>query len=142
VSTAEDRLRDSSDTLVAALDRLSALEAEKRRLLPDDPRLLAVAGEIEDLAAEVLQTATAQSDLVETVHVMAMTDDPGAPTGPIGSTHRPLHDILDDWRAAERALADAPPGSTKAAEALVRTRDLRDEYQRGFQEAQRASRDG
>jgi hypothetical protein len=137
VTTAEEGLRDASDTLLASLDRLAELETEKRQLQPDDPRLIEVAGEVEGLAAQVLEVATVQSHLVETVHVMTMTDEPDAPSGPIDPAPRTLYEILAEWRAAERALAEAPPGSTEAADALVRARDLRAEYQRAYQEADR-----
>jgi len=139
VSSPEAELRATSDTLVTSLDRLAALEAEKRRLLPDDPRLLELATEVEGLAAEVLQIAEVQSRLVEMTHVMAMTDEPDAPSGPIEPSRTP-HDILEEWRAAERRLTEAPPGSPEAAEALVRARQLRADYQRAYQQTRRETR--
>ena len=137
VSSPEAQLRAASDTLVTSLDRLAALEAEKRRLEPDDPRLLELASEVEGLAAEVLEVAEVQSQLAETTHVMAMTDERDAPTGPIEGITRSPHDILEEWRSAERRLTEAPPGSPEAAEALVRTRQLRAEYQRAYQQTRR-----
>jgi hypothetical protein len=141
VSSPEAELRAASDTLVTSLDRLAVLEAEKRRLQPDDPRLLELASEVEVLAAEVLQVAEVQSQLVETTHVMSMTDEGEAPSGPIGGVGRTPHDILEEWRAAERSLTEAPPGSPEAAEALVRARQLRAEYQRAYQDTRRKARD-
>jgi hypothetical protein len=132
VVTPDEELRQTSDALLTSLDRLAALEAVKRRLMPDDPRLMEVATEVHDLAAEILASAARQSGLAETAHVMAMTDEPDAPTEPIAAGHRELHDILDDWRAAERTLAHAPAGSDEAAEAIVRARDLRLEYRHAF----------
>lgn len=133
----DEELRETSDALLASLDRLADLEAEKRRLPPDDPRLVDVATEVQDLASEILESATRQTGLVETAHVMAMTDEPGAPTQAIDAAYRELHNILDDWRAAERQLVHAPAGSSQAADALTRSRELRDEYQRAFDEARR-----
>jgi hypothetical protein len=68
---------------------------------------------------------------------MAQTGEPDAPTLPIEATHRPLHEILDDWRTAERDLAVAEPGSIEAAEAQMRVHTSRQEYQRAFDEARR-----
>ena len=75
-------------------------------------------------------------------HIMAMTDDPDAPSGPTAPSPRSPHDILEEWRVAERALAEAQLGSAEAADALVRTRKLRAEYQRAYQDAQSESREG
>jgi hypothetical protein len=55
----------------------------------------------------------------------AMTDEPDARSGPIELAPRSPHDILEEWRAAERALAEAPLGSAEAADAFVRTREFR-----------------
>jgi hypothetical protein len=50
---------------------------------------------------------------------------------------RSARDLLDKWRAAERALAEAPVGSIEAADALLRARDLRTAYHRAFRDARR-----
>ena len=50
---------------------------------------------------------------------------------------RSARDLLDQWRAAERALAEAPLGSVEEADALVRARELRTEYHRAFRDARR-----
>jgi hypothetical protein len=140
-SRPDDALRHGSDTVLKALDRLTALEAEKRRLEPDDPRILEVADEVAGLAAELLEVAKDQSHITETAHVMATTGEPEAPSGPIDESPRAPHDILEEWRAAERALTVAPPGSPEAAEAHVRARELRAEYQRAYQASQRGTRE-
>jgi hypothetical protein len=142
VTTPETELRAASDALLTSLDRLATLEEEKRQLPPDDPRLVALANEVEALAAEVLETANVQSHLAETAHVMAMTDAPDAPSRPIASVHRSLHDILRDWRAAERSLAQAAPGTGEAAAALARAGELRAEYQRAYEDTRRAVPEG
>ena len=137
LSTAESELRTASDAFLSSLDRLAALESEKRQLPPNDPRLIELANEVEALAAQVLQVANVQSHLAETAHVMTMTDAPGAPAKPIETIPRSPHTILEEWRAAERALAEAEPGSAEAAKALVRARALRSEYQRAFHDVRR-----
>jgi hypothetical protein len=47
-------------------------------------------------------------------------------------SERSAREVLDEWRAAERALAEAPPGSREAEDALVRAGELRMEYQLAF----------
>jgi hypothetical protein len=47
-------------------------------------------------------------------------------------SERSARDVLDEWRAAERTLAEAPLGSREAAAALVRAGELRMEYQLAF----------
>jgi hypothetical protein len=137
---ASTALRGASTALLTTLDRLVDLEAQKRQLEPDDPRLPDIAAEVQSLAAEVLEVATVQSHIVEATHVMETADDPTGPGEPIEQAHRAAHDILEDWRQAERQLVEAGPGSAEAMEALVRTRDLRLEYQRAFEAALREGR--
>ena len=137
LSTLEAELRAASDTLRTTLDRLAALEAETRTLTPHDPRLLEAADEIEALAAEVYRVARAQGHISEVAHVMALPEAPDAPTGPFEAADHHLHQVLDDWRAAERELASAPPGSAQAADARLRARELRGEYRRAYEDARR-----
>jgi hypothetical protein len=135
VSTPESELRATSDVLLRALDELAALESEKRTLAPDDPRFPEVASQVETLATTVMRMAALEKQLADTAHVMAQTGEPDAPTLPIDATHRPLHEILDDWRTAERDLAQTEPGSIEAAEAQMRVHTWRQEYRRAFDEA-------
>jgi hypothetical protein len=124
-------LRAVSDALLERLDLLAALEIEKRGLGPDDPRLVEVAEIVRDLAGDVLEYATTESDLTEVVHAMASSDEPDAPTRSLEQEGpRPLHVIVDEWRAAMRLLAAAPPASAQAARATIATRELRAEFER------------
>ena len=140
VSTPETELRVVSDTLLTTLDRLVALEVEKRDLRPDDPRMVELADQVAVLAAQAFQAASVQRDISETAHVMAMTAEPDAPTRTIEGTHRPLPDILEEWRGAERALAEAAPGSQEAMEAQERARALRSAYHDAYRAIQREDR--
>jgi hypothetical protein len=137
VSTHESELRATSDVLLRALDELAALESEKRALAPDDPRFPAMASRVEALAVTVMRMATLEKELAESGYVMAQTDEPDAPTLPIEATPRPLHEILEAWRTAERDLAATEPGSIEAAEARMRVHTWRQEYRRAFDEARR-----
>ena len=142
MTPSEADLRRASDTLLSRLDRLAALETEKRTLTPGNPRALAIASEVEGLAAAVLEVASKETDLAERARSMVIGGVPDAPTRSIEETPRPLVEVLDEWRAAERELASAAPGSPEAAEASFRARGLRAEYQRTFEEASRKRLEG
>jgi hypothetical protein len=45
---------------------------------------------------------------------------------------RELQSILAEWRAAERRMAETPPGSAEHARAAVEVAQLRERYQRAY----------
>ena len=61
----EPNLHEVSDALLANLDRLRALELEKRSLPVGSPRIVELAREIEELAVLVLGTSDTQVDLAK-----------------------------------------------------------------------------
>ncbi len=125
-----DALRATSDELLRDLDVLAALEAEKRTLAPDDPRVAELATRIAEIAERLLGESVRQREL--TVHASRALGDPSADasSASIEDTPRPIHDILAEWRDAERRQAAAEPGSVEAAEARALVEALRREYQR------------
>ena len=125
-------LRATSDELIRDLAALGALEAEKRTLPMDDPRLLELAEQIEVIAARVLAASERQSDLAKEV-----ADAPNAGST-IDDVKRPPSAILEEWREAERRIAEAPEGSAEAAEARIVADHLRREYGAAYGEANRA----
>jgi hypothetical protein len=130
-------LRATSDALIADLDELSRLEREKRIIALDDPRLEAMSERIEDLAARVLTSTAVEQELSEAARVEAAAGAPSAPNQTIDETRpRELHTILDEWRAAERRAAQAPPRSSEAARAALEVQRLRTEYRRARQRAE------
>jgi len=134
-----DALRANSDALLRDLEVLGALEDEKRAILPSDPRMLDLAGRIEEVAARVLAGSAHQRELTEEIVGIAAI---GGTPPPIEEIHRPIQAILADWRAAERLLADATPGSAEALEAMTLVETARDAYRRASDAAQRARMDG
>ena len=124
-------LRHASDLFMQRLDRLHELETRKRELPPDEPEFVRLAREIEDLSRALLYAGSQQVDLAEEVHHEAKTGNT-AVDQPIRDTppKRDAVTILAEWRAAERRLAGAPPGSAEERDARADTERLRAEYRR------------
>jgi hypothetical protein len=130
--TDETKLRTASDAFLARLDRLHALEVEKRLLTPGTDPMVALAAEIEELVKDVLSVATTQN-------VLADRADPTDGLRPIEAVPpREAAEILADWRAAERRLTSAEPESAERDAALADIDRLRQEYSRAFEQRTRA----
>ena len=130
-----DALRAVSDRLLRDLEVLAALEEEKRTVEPGDPRLVELASRIREIAGRVLDASGRQEALTRTANAQVDADSPSAPDATIDETARSAAVILAEWRAAERRLADAPPGSIDESEGRALVNRLRAEYQRAFEEA-------
>jgi hypothetical protein len=137
VSDTGSSLRATSDALIQDLERLTSLEREKRELKPDDPRLVILAGEVEEIAERVLGHSVQQRELTEEARAAVKAGDPDAPRQPIAATPREIHTILAEWRDAERRASEARPGSAAARAAELDIDRLRDEYRRAHDTARR-----
>jgi hypothetical protein len=115
------------------LEALVVAEHEKRNVLPDDPRLVELASHVEAIARRVLGLTERQQDIAADVHDQATEGGPGAPTDSIEDTIRPMGLILAEWRAAERDVSAADPGSPEADAARTTADRLRDEYRRAYE---------
>jgi hypothetical protein len=124
-------LRRASDEFMQRLDRLHELETRKRELPPDQPEFVRLAREIEDLSRALLYSGGKQVELAEEVHYEAKTNDHSIDQ-PIRDTppRRDAVMVLAEWRAAERRLAAAAPGSDDELEARAESERLREEYRR------------
>lgn len=129
---AED-LRAASDGVVRDLEVLSAIEAHKRTLEPGDPQLVELSERVETLAARLLNASSRQRQLTEIGNAKVEAGVATAPEASIDDTPRPIPDILAEWRAAERRLAAAEPGSAAALEAEALSDHLRQEYRRAYE---------
>jgi len=121
-------LRTTSDALLRDLERLQALELEKRQLEPEDGRLVALSEEVAELAARVLASSRVQERLSKRVEELIRVADPDAPQDPIEATPRDMATILSEWRDAERRAAAAEEGSAEAHAAEAQIDMLREEY--------------
>jgi hypothetical protein len=124
-------LRQASDEFMQRLDRLHELESRKRELPPDEPEFVRLAREIEDVSRALLYSGGKQVEIAEEIHHEQKTsavkvDLPIRETPP----KRDAVAILSEWRAAERRLAAAAPGSKDEGEARADSERLRDEYRR------------
>jgi hypothetical protein len=133
MQSASDALRSVSDALMRDLEALVNAEEEKRRVAPDDPRLVTLAAEVDELARRVLSLTRRQQDIADDVHEQAIEGGVDAPTEPIEGTHRPIGLILAEWRTAERDVAAASPGSAEAETAQATADRLREEYRRAYE---------
>ena len=124
-------LRRASDEFMQRLDRLHELETRKRELPPEQPEFVRLAREIEDLSRALLYSGAKQLDLAEEIHHEQKTtavklDQPIRDTPP----KRDAVVILAEWRAAERRLAAAAPGSEDEMAARADSERFREEYRR------------
>jgi hypothetical protein len=124
-------LRRASDEFMQRLDRLHELESRKRELPPDEAEFIRLAREIEDLARALLHAGGVQVELAEEVHAdikqgETTVDQPIRDTPP----KRDAVAVLAEWRAAERRLAAAAPGTAEERAARGDTEKLREEYRR------------
>lgn len=128
----EQELRSASDELLQRLDRLRELELEKRRLQPGTPRFVAVADEVEKLAASLLTKSAEQEHLGE--EAVRARHATGVLTRPIEKVAPPreVGAILSEWREAERRLAAAHPGTAEHREAQADVQRLRTEYREAY----------
>lgn len=128
-----EHLRAASDGLVRDLEVLSAIEAHKRTLEPGDPQLVELSERVETLAARLLDASSRQRKLTEIGNAKVEAEAATAPDTSIDDTPRPIPDILAEWRAAERQVAAAEPGSAAAFEAEALSDHLRQEYRRAYE---------
>lgn len=122
----EHELRIASDTFLARVERMHALEERKRELPAGE--IDELAREIQTLAEEVLGWAREQSRLAETAADPGLVDlRPIAIVPP-----RAINEVLSEWRSAERALQGVEPGSATYESARADCDRLRDEYARAY----------
>jgi len=124
-------LRATSDTLLADLEALTALEGEKRATPLNDARLVELADRIREIAVRVLNVSTHQQALTQ--EALA---EPGA-EAPIAEVQRSPAAILADWRDYEQRLMAAAADSPEHAELEILTARARQEYRRAFDAASR-----
>jgi hypothetical protein len=138
----ESELRKTSDSLLNVLNQLADLETQKRALPGGSPEFVTLSRRIADLSVEVLRRSEVEADLAESLEErrragLAQTK----PIEAVAPAARDLQVILDEWRAAERQLAQADPAGIESADAAASVRRLRDEYRLAFEAARERARE-
>jgi hypothetical protein len=125
----ERELRDTSDSLMRALAQLQDLETQKLGMPSGSREFVDIAQRIEDLAIEVLRRTERQASLAEdTGERRKAGGGLGRPINAVPPTTRELAVILNEWRDAERRLAEAGPATPESSAAAAEVRRLREEY--------------
>jgi hypothetical protein len=71
VPDAKDDLRATSESIQSDAERLAALEARKQTLDPEDPEVLALSQQVEELTLRIRQQATAEREIAEEIQATA-----------------------------------------------------------------------
>ena len=121
----ESSLRVTSDSFLTRVERLHALEEQKRELPPSE--LVGIADEVETLTREILEWAIKQAELARVAAEESDDDRPIAIIPP-----RPIALVLSEWRASERALETEEPGTAAWESARADVERLRGEYARAY----------
>src|SRR5262245_52846766 len=121
ITPTDEQLRLTSDNFLARVERLQALEEQKRQL--PAPQNAEMAREVEALTREVLEWAQRQVDLADEAAAREGMDGPPIAVVP----PRDLHVVLGDWREAERRLGAEQPGTAGYESARADVDRLRDE---------------
>ncbi len=123
----EEHLRAASDAILLLLGEVGQLESHKRGVRPGEPRF-------DELARSVRRAAQALADFTaqEEAWARASSDVPGLATIADSESPPRLSEILERWRAIERRLDQAEPGSEESARLFDEFQHVRDEYMAAF----------
>jgi uncharacterized protein YhaN len=124
----EQHLRAASDAILLLLTETSQLERHKRRIPPGEERF----DEIAKSVRAVAQTLAEFTEF-EAQWARRATDGRADLDSIEASTTTPaLASILDRWRAIERELDEAEPGTAEAAALFAEFERVRAEYMAAF----------
>ncbi len=124
----EVHLRAASDAILILLTEVNQLERHKRGVPPGDPRF-------DELARSVRIAAQALAEFTELEEKWARTAKDGRTdieTIADSSSAPALAEILERWRAIERQLDQAEPGSPEAERLFAEFERAREEYMEAF----------
>jgi len=133
-SEIEEHLRAASDAILLLLTETGQLERHKRRIPPGDARF-------DEIARSVRVVAQALADITEFEEQWATAATDGRPDLELieDSENSPaLASILERWRAIERQLDDAAPGSPEAITLFAEFERCRDDYMAAFRARHRS----
>jgi hypothetical protein len=119
-------LRATSDGLVLAIREVTAREQLKRGVRPADSAFVDLARDVRVAAEVVLELARKEED---TARMTAVEPDVGQlPSIESVSPGRELASILEQWRAVEKRLESAPPGTPEARDLMIEFEQMRERY--------------
>ena len=127
-SDIEEHLRGASDAILLLLTEVGQLERHKRGIPPGEDRFDEVARAVR-VAAQALAEFTKEEEDWATVATADRTDLETISRSDSSTT---LAAILERWRAVERQLDDAEPGSAAAIRLFAEFERIRDEYMSTF----------
>jgi hypothetical protein len=128
----EQHLRAASDAIMLLLTEVGQLERHKRGIPPGEPRFDEVARSVR-VAAQALAKFTEYEETWARIATDGRTDiEPIADSEVAPRTAN----ILERWRAIERQLDEAEPGSPESIRLFAEFERLRDEYLAIFRERQ------
>jgi hypothetical protein len=127
--SSDAQLRSTTDEMMSALDRLRAIELEKRSEPIGGGRFQELVEEASHLSRLVFRWAGLQVSIATQATAPVPTGRPPQPS--IEDVEaRPLDRVLWAWREAESRLHHAAPGSAEARQATDDLERLRDGYRR------------
>ena len=122
------QLRGTSDQLLLAIQTVALLEQQKRGLPFGDDRFPGMARAVREAAQAVLDFSVAEESEAARIHETSAVDADATTTIATTQPAASLADILEEWRAVERRLAEAPAGSSEAIALLDAFERLRVRY--------------
>jgi hypothetical protein len=124
----EGEIRASSDSMLRMLERLRAIEVDKRQHPLGSTEFIELASEVERLSRLVFRWSGLQLQMADAS--ARLVREGGMPAQPISAIQpRSLDRILAAWREAQIRFEIAKPGSAEAAAAADDLERLREEYQ-------------
>ncbi len=125
----EEHLRTASDAILLLVSQVSDLERHKRGVPPNDARF-------DELARQVREAAQRLADFAEQEESWARRaiSDHADRFPNIDAIAPPptLAELLGRWRAVERQLNEAEPGSDESKRLFAEFEAARDDYMRAF----------
>jgi cysteine sulfinate desulfinase/cysteine desulfurase-like protein len=91
VSEQEDDLRATTEDIAADAREVQAIEEEKSRLEPEDPRMTELSEEVERIARRIVPKTVAERRLVEEANGGSTPDDGDVPSNGRPSADGPTH---------------------------------------------------
>jgi hypothetical protein len=123
----EEHLRAASDAILLLLGEVNQLERHKRGVRPGESRFEELARSVREGAEALAQFTKQEEEWARSAAV-----DGGVSTIERSKNAPTLAAILDRWRAVERELDEAEPGSAEAAALFDQFEAVRREYLEAF----------